>query len=215
MAGIHEGRSGNAPALAARRRRSHQPMKREAYAPETGSASRTFRLATAGTLAKGRNPVCPPTRTPRALSPIATTLGTNELSSRMRSNTGMGFSFIASASSLLNSAGSVTRSICLLSPNVASQWRRGKGGRNWTEAESRRPLHSPGYAASSSRLLLGRLSKARMSQINHVAIPYEVPRLLASRPNLKYRSRDPENASAGQRRQMNAKSMIRHMSRLV
>jgi len=29
-------------------------------------------------------------------------------------------------------------------PNDASQWRRGKSAGNWTEAESRRPLHSPG-----------------------------------------------------------------------
>ncbi len=30
----------------------------------------------------------------------------------------------------------------LIPPNDAGQWRRDKGVRNWTEAESRRPLYS-------------------------------------------------------------------------
>jgi hypothetical protein len=35
-------------------------------------------------------------------------------------------------------------------PNNASQWRRAKRIRNGIETESRRPLHSPGYADSPS-----------------------------------------------------------------
>jgi hypothetical protein len=43
-------------------------------------------------------------------------------------------------------------------PNDAGQWRRAKRARHWTEAESRRPLHSPGYVAlvsSNLRVVAG------------------------------------------------------------
>jgi hypothetical protein len=43
---------------------------------------------------------------------------------------------------LLPSSGHIRSA--LFGPTDASQWRRGKSSPNWSETESRRPLHSPG-----------------------------------------------------------------------
>ena len=74
--------------------------------------------------------------------------GPNKLDSRQRQRNAASDAPIGEEDSSVNDLHETdyrsARRVLTQSHNVASQWRRGERARNWTEAESRRLLHSPG-----------------------------------------------------------------------